>query len=158
VNSLSRSGQEIAGEESPSRSVPPDLELAERELRGLVLPVGMRDREHEHAPSDDVLRPAVDLEPPPVGENAPPVAHDEVAGEPPLVGLEHANRGLRLGKSARALERIDPKDDALDDDRRARLELLVGNGEERRGGETLAEGKEADRYRQTWQRGSPPPP
>src|SRR5687767_10008042 len=50
VDSVPRPRHEVAREKPAPRPVLPDLELAERELRGLVLPVGMRNREDENAP------------------------------------------------------------------------------------------------------------
>jgi hypothetical protein len=86
----------------------------------------MRNGEDEHPATRHVFGAPEHLQPATVGQNAPPIADDQVAPDPPLEGPDHPDRRLCFGKSARALERIHAKDDALDDDRRAGSKLLVG--------------------------------
>ena len=92
-----------------------DLELAEQQLRGLVVPFGARDREHDHFVAGLVLRASPELEEPSVGQRPSELMKDEVSGDFTLENRERRDAGDRLGAAERVLANRVRNDDAVHD-------------------------------------------
>ncbi len=111
----------------PARLVALDFEFAQKHLGGLEVPVGPRDREDDHFVPFGILRPAPELEEPPVGERAPRLAQDQVRRERPLRHAEGADLRHGLGPAVPALDGSAREHHSMDDEIGPAVQLGVAD-------------------------------
>ena len=108
------------------------LELAQHQLRRLIVSLGARDREDDDLVAGLVLGPSPELEEAPIGQLAAELMQDQRAGYMTFQHLERRDDGDGLRPAECVLTHVARDHDAMDDHVGARDKLPGGDGDDTR--------------------------